>query len=121
MSRIDRDGLGRSRRATGVDPFAGAGGMSLGFELAGFDIAAAVEQDPVPCAIHAFNFPHGAVIARPIQRIGGDDIRGAAGVGDATIDVVFGGAPCQGFSMIGQRMRAGLAPVAHPAATGIAG
>ena len=40
-----------------IENVAGAGGMSLGFEQAGFDVAAAVEIDPVHCAVHAFNFP----------------------------------------------------------------
>jgi DNA (cytosine-5)-methyltransferase 1 len=35
--------------------------------------------------------------------LSGDEIRAAAKIGRRTIDVVFGGAPCQGFSLIGQR------------------
>ncbi|WP_083508130.1 DNA cytosine methyltransferase [Erythrobacter sp. AP23] len=91
-------------RPIGVDLFAGAGGMSLGFEQAGFDIKAAVEIDPVHCATHKFNFPKCAVIPRSVEGLKGSEIRVAAGLGNRTVDVVFGGAPCQGFSMIGQRV-----------------
>lgn len=90
-------------RPVGVDLFAGVGGMSLGFEQAGFDIVAAVEIDPVHAAVHAFNFPETTVIAQSVQDLTGTDIRRLAGIGDRTVDVVFGGAPCQGFSMIGKR------------------
>jgi len=91
-------------RPIGVDLFAGAGGMSLGFEQAGFDVVAAVEIDPVHCAVHQFNFPHCAVIPRSVVGLMGSEIRIAAGIGTRKVDVVFGGAPCQGFSMIGQRV-----------------
>lgn len=90
-------------RPIGIDLFAGAGGMSLGFEQAGFDVAAAVEVDPVHCAVHKFNFPRTAVIPRSVVGLSGREIRLAAGLGTRTVDCVFGGAPCQGFSMIGQR------------------
>jgi DNA (cytosine-5)-methyltransferase 1 len=91
-------------RPNGIDLFAGAGGMSLGFEQAGFDIAAAVEIDPIHAATHHFNFPDAAVLARSVVGLSGSEIRSAAGIGRGSVDVVFGGPPCQGFSMIGQRM-----------------
>ena len=91
------------RRPIGIDLFAGAGGLSLGFEQAGFDVAAAVEYDPIHAATHRFNFPRTAVLARSVVGLSGEEIREVAGIGRQPITVVFGGAPCQGFSLIGHR------------------
>ncbi len=77
--------------------------MSLGFEQAGFDIAAAVEYDPIHCATHEFNFPNCVSICRSVADLNGKFIRDHSSIQDQCVGVVFGGAPCQGFSMIGKR------------------
>lgn len=92
-------------RPIAVDLFAGCGGFSLGFEQAGFDVLAAIEIDPIHCATHQYNFPNCSVICRDITTITGAEIRNSSSIGNKEIDVVFGGSPCQGFSLIGLRDR----------------
>lgn len=93
-----------SSRPIAVDLFAGAGGLSLGFEQAGFAVAAAVEIDPVHAAVHGYNFPHTVVLPRSITQITGAHLRQQASLGSQDIDLVIGGPPCQGFSLMGQRL-----------------
>lgn len=95
--------MSKRRRPIGVDLFAGAGGMTLGFEQAGFDVLAAVEIDPIHCATHEFNFPFWSVICQSVIELTGKEIRERSKIKDADIDVVFGGPPCQGFSLMGKR------------------
>lgn len=91
------------QRPIAIDLFAGAGGLSLAFEQAGFDVAAAVEIDPVHCAIHHYNFPRSATICANVIDLSGESIRRRADIGERDIDVLCGGAPCQGFSLMGRR------------------
>lgn len=105
----------RITRPIAVDLFAGAGGMSLGFEQAGYDVVAAVEYDPVHAATHAFNFPQSEVLCRDVSKLSGADVLLAAERGfkrqhpgvawPGQIDALIGGPPCQGFSTGGKRER----------------
>jgi len=100
------------RRPVAIDLFAGAGGLSVGLEEAGFDVLAAVEYDPVHAATHTFNFPLTNVLCRDVTTLTGDELLVACRQGvertgttdwDGEVDLVAGGPPCQGFSMIGKR------------------
>lgn len=100
-------------RPVAIDLFAGAGGLSLGFEQAGFDVFAAVEYDPVHSAVHEFNFPLTEVLCADVSKLTPERLYEAAFTGaarhgrknwDGEIDAMVGGPPCQGFSTIGKRL-----------------
>lgn len=78
-------------RFTLIDLFSGAGGMSLGFQRAGFTPILAVEKEPDFAATYAANFGD-HVQAEDIAHI-----VDTGGIHDRA-DIVIGGPPCQGFS-----------------------
>lgn len=90
-------------RPIGVDLFCGAGGMSLGFEQAGFRIVTAVDVDPIHIATYSENFPDCTTIQADISELSGEELRSRADLDGRAIDVVFGGPPCGGFSLMGRR------------------
>lgn len=63
-----------SLRPRCIDLFCGAGGMSLGFEEAGFDIVGGVEIDPVHANVHRYNFPNCKVYREDISTLSGSQI-----------------------------------------------
>lgn len=81
--------------ATGISLFAGAGGLDLGFKLAGGETLTAIEMDKDACNTLASNFPYVDVRCDDVTKVSGDELPSA--------DIVFGGPPCQAFSMIGKR------------------
>ncbi|RUT43730.1 DNA cytosine methyltransferase [Paenibacillus anaericanus] len=90
------------KKPVAIDLFSGAGGLTLGFEMAGFTVKAAVEIDNHACEAHKINFPNCEVIKEDISLVNKEKIQKTVGL-DNEIEVVFGGPPCQGFSMAGRR------------------
>ena len=83
-----------------VSLFSGAGGMDLGFEMAGYDICWANDIDKWAVETFKENFPHTKVVLGDISDIPSDEI--------PNCDVVIGGFPCQDFSVLGGKTRKGI-------------
>lgn len=85
------------RRHTDIELFAGADGLALGLEQAGFDGLAYVEMNGDACETLRRNRPSWNVIEGDVHEI---DFRQY----DGQVDLVSGGFPCQAFSMSGKRL-----------------
>jgi DNA (cytosine-5)-methyltransferase 1 len=81
-----------------VDLFAGAGGMSLGFRNAGFEILSAVELVEIAAETHHRNFPDSHIYCGDIS-----EYSPLRYLRRKQVQVVVGGPPCQGFSVAGKR------------------
>ena len=88
-----------------VDLFAGAGGLAEGLTKAGIRVAASVELHPQAGLTHAFNHPDTNVLVGDIRDLSLDILDQAVhdSVGPASVDLVVGGPPCQGFSSAGKK------------------
>ena len=84
----------------GIDLFSGAGGLSLGAEMAGIDVIVAVENDPFASKTYKMNHPNTEVLNEDIRNIDKLKINRI----DKTL-ILFGGPPCQGFSTSNQKTR----------------
>jgi DNA (cytosine-5)-methyltransferase 1 len=90
-----------------LDLFAGCGGLSLGFQSVGFELAAAVEIDPEAAASHGRNFHPGHrrhAMARDITALTPEELASDLDLGPvaSAIDVLVGGPPCQAFARVGR-------------------
>lgn len=87
---------------TFIDLFSGCGGMSLGFEMAGYRSLLAIDCWQDALTTYADNRPGVKTLCADIEQI---DIQALqTELGEARPDVIIGGPPCQGFSVAGKRM-----------------
>ena len=91
-----------TRSAAVVDLFGGAGAMGLGFEQAGFHIAAAVEIERHAAQTYRLNHPGVPVLEASVEDISADALRAWLPGLDAP-SAVIAGPPCQGYSAAGAR------------------
>ena len=83
-----------------IDLFAGCGGLSLGFKMAGFNIPLAIEKDMWAAKTYAYNHSRTKVVTQDITQI--FDFNNLLAQ-STIIDGIIGGPPCQGFSLSGNR------------------
>ena len=86
-----------------LDTFAGAGGFSLGFALAGHHVVGAVEIDKWACDTFLANHPDAVVIKDDISTLSNEAIQKLFVEESNVPDVIIGGPPCQGFSIANRR------------------
>ena len=72
-------------RPIAVDLFCGVGGLSLGFEQAGFDVAAAVDIDEINVEMYARNFPECRTWCADLSCASAEQIRRETGIGDLSL------------------------------------
>lgn len=87
------------RNIAAIDLFAGAGGLSLGAQLAGLTITHAIENNPAAANTYRTNHPQTKVIEEDVRKIEPPAKKRGSSL------VLFGGPPCQGFSTSNQRTR----------------
>jgi len=83
---------------TAVDLFSGCGGLSLGFQKAGINILAAIDNWDIALDIYRENFNHPA-----IQQDLSDEVTSIKIIRKFAPEMIIGGSPCQDFSSAGKR------------------
>lgn len=92
----------QKKKPTCIDLFCGCGGLSKGFELAGFDVLLGVDNNEPALETFASNHKGSKVFNGDLSAKGTfekiDEL-----IGHRQVDVIVGGPPCQGFSLTGRR------------------
>ena len=86
-----------------IELFAGAGGLALGLEKAGFEEIGLVEIDSTACETLRINRPNWNVIEEDIVELSKKDLEKEFNIKKGELDLLSGGYPCQAFSYAGQR------------------
>ena len=89
---------------TSIELFAGAGGLALGVEKAGFNTLGLIEFDKDAADTLKKNRPNWNVINDDIANISCLDLEKYFSIKKGELDLLSGGAPCQAFSYAGKRL-----------------
>lgn len=91
------------RKPTVISLFAGCGGSSLGYKMAGFKELLAIDFDKNSVETFRLNFPEVPVWNKDITAVSGKEILDFCKIKPKELDVLDGSPPCQGFSTAGKR------------------
>lgn len=97
--------MGKEIKLNALDLFAGAGGFSAGVEQAGIDVIAAIEFNQQIAKTYEYNHPNTKMLVDDIKNISAETIKSIFEDRGIKCNIIFGGPPCQGFSMAGNRIR----------------
>ena len=94
----------KKKKRTCIELFAGAGGLALGLEQAGFEAVALVEIDKTACETLKVNRPNWNVVQEDIVEVSKRDLLKEFNLKEGELDLVSGGYPCQSFSYAGKKL-----------------
>lgn len=87
-----------------IELFAGAGGLALGLEMAGFEHIGLIEYDKFAAETLKYNRPNWNVLCEDIEVVASKDLEKEFNIKKYELDLLSGGAPCQSFSYAGKRL-----------------
>ena len=87
-----------------IELFAGAGGLALGLEMAGFNHIGLIEFDKFAACTLKTNRPKWNVVCENIENVVSRDLEKEFEISKGELDLLSGGAPCQSFSYAGKRL-----------------
>ena len=94
----------KNKNLKSIELFAGAGGLALGLEKAGFDHIGLIEFDKQAANTLKINRPNWNVLCEDIELVAQRDLEKEFNIKKGELDLLSGGAPCQSFSYAGKRL-----------------
>ncbi|HIC4054000.1 TPA: DNA cytosine methyltransferase, partial [Salmonella enterica] len=83
-----------------IDLFCGAGGLTVGLKMAGFDVISAIEKEAIVSETYNFNHPDVNLITEDIRVVSPVELMRKLKIQQGELDLLAGCPPCQGFSSL---------------------